>query len=63
MKPKDKLKAIAQTRVFWIVVGSLLTAAGINVPPAVLEALVMAGLAVSGAIAFFAETLRTASDR
>ena len=43
MKPKDKLKAIAQTRVFWIVVASALTAAGINVPPAVLEALPVIG--------------------
>lgn len=43
MKPKDKLKQIAQTRAFWVVVGSLLTAAGLNIPPNVLEVLPVLG--------------------
>ncbi len=43
MKPKDKLKAIAQKPAFWIVVGSALAAAGFNLPPIVLEALPVIG--------------------
>lgn len=43
MKPKDKLKQIAQTRAFWVVVGSLLTAAGLNIPPQILDALQVLG--------------------
>jgi len=43
MKPKDKIKAIAQKPAFWIVVGSLLTAAGLNIPPNVLEVLPVLG--------------------
>lgn len=39
MKQKDKLKALAQKPAFWLVVGSLLTAAGINLPPMLMEAL------------------------
>ena len=43
MKPKDKLKQIAQKPAFWIVVGSLLTAAGLNIPPQILDALQILG--------------------
>jgi len=43
MKPKDKIKAMAQKPAFWIVVGSLLTAAGFNLPPIVREALPVIG--------------------
>lgn len=43
MKPEDKLKAMAQTRVFWMVVSSLLTAAGLNIPPEIAKALPILG--------------------
>ena len=43
MKPKDKLKTMAQKPAFWIVVGSALAAAGLNIPPQVLDALSVLG--------------------
>lgn len=43
MKPKDKFKAMAQKPAFWIVVGSLLTAAGLNIPPQILDAIQVLG--------------------
>lgn len=36
---KNKLKRLAGKPATWIVIGSLLTALGLNVPPQVLEAL------------------------
>jgi hypothetical protein len=43
MKPKDKLKAMAQKPAFWIVIGSALAAAGLNIPPQILDALQVLG--------------------
>lgn len=36
---KDTLKRLAKNRLTWIVLASLLAAAGINLPPQVLDAL------------------------
>lgn len=40
---KDTIKRLARNRLTWIVLGSLLAAAGFNLPPIVLEALPVIG--------------------
>lgn len=43
MKPKDKLKQMAQKPAFWVVVGSVLAAAGLNIPPQIVDAIQVLG--------------------